>query len=303
MNVVNHLAVVNSAVSPFALSRLVVAMGLCTSLSVAAQSYQYENSIYYTQINRDTAPSQDYDNWGVTLDGVSYFQAVDTSRGPLAEAAFLRRASGVRLTYGRSETDSSFSSNNYEIQSEYKTDSGLLSIEYYIPNTIFYAGLGVVADKTETVTKVTSAGITDSSRDKDGWDYLGTAVLGVTPLDGWLVWTSFIEGQDVSDFWNIQSKYVWLLPAEQALNFQVSYAEADDDGFSSSSYALGVDYYINKSVSIGTAYSATDADDVDTEDVYELRVRTFFGDNVSAQASYSEADDDNYFRIGASYRF
>ncbi|PUA30149.1 MAG: hypothetical protein B0W54_06430 [Cellvibrio sp. 79] len=138
MNVVNHPLLAKSICPSFMLSRLVLVAGLFSCLGVNAQSsYQYENSIIYSQLQKDTLPDEDFDGWAAGIGGISYFQRVNTDRGPLAEAAFLGKASGVRLFYTRTDTKESVDNGNWTEREENKTDDVLLNVEYYIPDSIF----------------------------------------------------------------------------------------------------------------------------------------------------------------------
>lgn len=291
--------------SSFLTLSCVAATGLLASLSVNAQSsYQYENSISYLKYEMDTLPEDKYENWVLTLGGVTYFAPVNTTRGPLAEAAFISRASGVRLTYSRSDIDAKIAWMDEEVSSEYTTDNAVLSVDYYVPNTIFYLSLGVSAAKTKFSSRRISNGTIIRHSDSGKWDYQGIASLGVTPVNNLLLWSNFYEGQDVSDDWNVNGKYLLLLNGERALNFQVGYSvENDEDYGDIANPSISSDYYFNKTFSVGVAYYLTDYEYVDDEHTYELRARKFFSESISVQASFAKLEDDRTALIGASYRF
>lgn len=304
MNVVNHPVLAKSIGFSFKLSRLVCVIGLFSCLAANAQSsYQYENSVIYSQLQRDTLPAEDFDGWALAVGGVSYFQRVNTNRGPLAEAAFLGKASGVRLFYTRTDTEESFRDENWIEREENKTDNVLLNVEYYIPDSIFYASLGAIAQKKSSADKIILGGDSHTvDRDKGEWDYIGIASAGITPVTGWLIWSSFHEGQDVGDEWNIQSKYVWLLQGGQALNIELGYEEIDTEA-SRSQYSLSADYYFNKTLSLGIAHSAIDYDDADSVETNQVRIKNFFSESISVQAAYIDMDEERSVLVGGSYRF
>ena len=304
MNVVNHPALTRTIGSSFKPPHLLCVIGLFSCFSANAQSsYQYENLIIYSQLQRDTLPDEDFDGWALAVGGVSYFQRVNTNRGPLAEAAFLGKASGVRLFYTRTETEESLHDENWIEREENKTNDALFNIEYYIPDSIFYASLGVAAQKKSSADKIIVAGNSYTvDRDKGEWDYIGIASAGITPVTGWLIWTSFHEGQDVGDEWNINSKYVWLLQGEQALNIELGYEENDTD-ISRSRYSLSADYYVNKTLSFGLAHSAIDHDDAASEESNQVRIKKFFSESISVQAAYTDMDKESSVLVGGSYRF
>lgn len=304
MNAVNHRALPKSNCFPFIVSPMALIAGLFScGFANADASYQYENSIIYSPLQRDTLPAEDFDGWALAVGGTSYFKRVDTHRGPLAEAAFLGKASGVSLFYTRTDTEESLSDENWIEREENKTDDVLLNIGYYIPDSIFYASLGVAAQKNSAADKIILAGNSYTiDRDKGEWDYVGIASVGITPMTGWLIWSSFHEGQDVGDEWNIQSKYVWLLPGEQALNIELGYEELDTDA-SRSKYSLSADYYFTKTLSLGIAHSAIDYDAGDSVEANQVRIKNFFSESISVQAAYNDMDEDSSVLVGGSYRF
>ncbi|HRM50565.1 MAG TPA: putative porin, partial [Acinetobacter johnsonii] len=76
--------------------------GLATALLLAmtgAQAYQFEvqgQSEYVDTTENDK-------NFTGAVQGTYYFKNVDSSKGPLAEAAFLNQASNVSLAYNYAE--------------------------------------------------------------------------------------------------------------------------------------------------------------------------------------------------------
>ncbi len=303
---VKKFAVTKPNNSILKLSGLIPVIGLFVGFSANAQSsYQYENFISYLQYDNNSVIYTDHDEWTVSLGGVSYFKQVDTTRGPLAEAAFLNRASGARLIYSRTETEVSMKAwGDYEASGETRTDYAIGQIEYFIPDSIFYLSLGVAAAQARYSSSMTEDYVTETTSEKSDWDYKGVASLGITPLDGLMFWSDFYEGQELGDQWILNGKYVLLLSGERALNFQAGYAvQKDEDYGDITSPSISSDYYFNKTFSVGLAYYLTDYEDADDDKTYELRARKFFGENVSVQASVAELDEDRTALIGAGYRF
>lgn len=303
---VKKVAVAKPNNSILKLSGLIPAIGLFASFSANAQSsYQYENFISYLQYDNNSVIYTDHDEWTATLGGVSYFKQVDTTSGPLAEAAFLNRASGARLIYSRTEMESSLKPwGGYESSGETRTEYAIGQIEYFVPDSIFYLSLGVVAAQVRYSSSETEDNVTVTTSGKSDWDYKGIASVGITPMNGLMFWSDFHEGQELSEQWNLNGKYVLLLNGERALNFQAGYAvQKDEDYGDIANPSISSDYYFNKTFSVGLAYYLTDYEDADDDKAYELRARKFFGESVSVQASVAELDDDRSTLVGASYRF
>ena len=77
-------------------------LGLATALLLAmtgAQAYQFEVQGQSEFID-NTANNNDFSG---AIQGTYYFKNVDSTKGPLAEAAFLNQASNVSLAYSYGE--------------------------------------------------------------------------------------------------------------------------------------------------------------------------------------------------------
>ncbi|QEI11527.1 putative porin [Cellvibrio japonicus] len=248
------------------LKLLSAVIGLASfSVLANAQSSTYQGEVFAGYGETDDA----LDSSAYAVGGAFYFSPVNTKNHPLAEAAFLEKSSNIYALVG-SQTNDLF---DVDFQS--------VGAEFYIPNSIFYAGLGVTRAKA----------------DGGSWDSQWNASLGVTPIDGLLVWTSFYEDVDYSDYINLNAKYVMSLGGEQALNIEGSFADADGG----EEFGIAADYYIDRNLSIGTAYSYVNADE-DIKD-FTVRARQFFTNSLSFDLSYTFGDQDDSWGIGASYRF
>lgn len=270
---------------------------------LADSAYRYENSVQYSQGDIDTRSIEDYDYRQILLAGVTYFDTVRATRGPLAESAFLERASGFRLAYSRADTEYSYAENNWDADIEQQQDTALATVEYYIPESILFISVGALGAKHEYESEYRSLDEVQPAIKVEGsWDYAWTAGLGIAPAEGLLIWSNFYEDLDFSDFWNLNGKYVLLLQNDRAINFQISYAETHGDYINSSAQSVSADYYFNRSTSLGAVYNATDDDIVDS-DSYELRGRKFFGEMTSVNISYINREDESMGVLGCSFRF
>ena len=208
----------------------------------------------------------------LTIGGRLHFSPVDTKNHPLEEAAFLERSSHVEASWTR--VDVSEEDDDADLQS--------LSVNYYIPNSIFYVGAGI--------KRYDSDGDSDTQ-----WN----ARLGITPIDGLLVWTEFYEDVDYGDAVNVHAKYVTPLAGEQALNLVGGYA----DGERASKLYIGADYYIDRHLSFGGQLTSTDYDYASTATDFEVRANNYFTPNFNVGLSYVFGEDEDSWGIRAGYRF
>lgn len=228
-------------------------MVLLGSGATVAQTYQIEAGAAVTHTDPDGEKSDD----SLGLNGTYHFNRVQTANLPLAEAGFLQRSSNV---YARSFQE---------------LDVINAGIEFYVPDTMFY-----VAGELQRVD-------IQGYRNND-WGVR----LGVTPVAGLLVWTSYFDepGYDV----NIHAKYVMDLGYNNSLNIEGGYTDYDSHN---APYVFG-DFYFNRTFSVGAGYS-----DEYENDAFTLRSRKFFTDSISGELAYTKADDDKSFTVGARMRF
>lgn len=211
---------------------------------------------YRTEI---TVGATDSDATDTSLDlGIRYhFQEVDTSGKPLAEAAFLNKSSNVYA-----ETT------NIAGDGDTETTAG---VEFYLPNTMFYGGFDVT--KTD---------------DNTSWK----ATLGVTPIDGLLVTTSYEE--DVDYNLNLDAKYVTALGGDRWINLEANYENGDEDD----TFGAAADFYFTSLTSIGLKLD-NDGNDTDVT----VRGRHFFSNEFFAGASFTAADNNDIIALEAGLRF
>jgi hypothetical protein len=278
------------------LPAIIAAAGLLTAPFALAATYQSEISATYADIDISDDSEEGY---LVGLEGKYYFAPVDTANHPLAEAAFIQKASNVYLKLG-----------NYEFKDEgdrldiYQRSLG---VDFYIPNSMFYVGAGV----NEYKSKYTWPSDEDSNAGSDSskWNSEWFVKAGIAPVTGLLVWSEFTEDVDVSDEWNINGKYVIPLSGEQALNVEASYENSYD---LIDTLAVAVDYYLDRNLSLGAGFINYSYDTVgddtggygdDSNTDYLIRARQFFTDNASLELSYTDGDFESSLVLGGTLRF
>ena len=100
------------------------------------------------------------------------------------------------------------------------------------------------------------------------------------------------NGDDVDP--TLRAKYVTQVGAYD-MNFEGGAIFGDIDY-----YNLDADLYLNKTFSVGLGFS--DTDEKDTE-IFTIRAKKFFTQQVSLEGSIDFADEDNVFGLRGAYRF
>ena len=184
-----------------------VAPALLFALAPAAalaDDYRFEVKGTFDRHMRSNDGDSAADLDAATLAGTWYFAPVSTDNVPLAEAAFLGRASSL-----------SASATQFDLLGTHLDAQGA-SVGYYIPGTMFYAGVGVSRDESLIGLSSTSV-LTEHNTTWSG-------TLGITPLDGLLLTTDFQEhGYDP----NITARYVGKLPNNHFYAGSVNFADHD----------------------------------------------------------------------------
>lgn len=256
-----------------------------------AQTYQTEIGVTYSEFDSDFYPG---DNYSIGLQGTQYFSPVYTRNLPLAEAAFLQKASSLSL---------SLANDDYEFDDQ-DGDSYLrgANVTYYIPNSIFFVGAGITENKLVFTHRYYGDYAYEGIVSTD-WRSHWNATLGVAPIDGLQVWSEFLEGVDVSDYWNLSAKYVKPLVGEQAISIEARYV--DDRQFDIRSVVVSTDYYFNHRFSVGlvTAQFIFGSSEVDDSTPYHIRARQFITENTSVELAYFSSDYSDRWQLGGTIRF
>jgi len=251
----------------FALAAAITAL---TSAYAQADTYQVEVGANYSQT--------DYDGFEVdtsSLNAEIFFSEVDTSKGPLAEASFLDKASGLGLSYDSISPEVGDSTDNWSTDIRFVT-SGSLIIEATYSDLDFDSvyGIGIGTYLNDTTDIVVSYSTTDES----DVDTLAVDLHNVTSLSG-----------DSSLGYNVAAVYV----------------DTDDD----SGYGIAgeLTYYVNNNLGFGAFADITSVGDADVTN-YGLNADYFINSMVRIVATYATTDFDSELTadtlsIGVSARF
>ncbi len=264
---------------------LSLAVACAMGLSAAANAYQFEVNAGF---DRSQISNLDDDAW--SIDGTMYLAPVDNSQGPLAEAAFLSKASFITLGYSYLDGDIAYDGDRYSIGGEYVVEGSNLILgarytRFSLDGTdVFDAGNGNVYALT-----------------------LGTYLNDMTTL------RLNYEHQDWSDAdINDISVSARHLMADMGNGMQVAvegslgWFEIDPDGTGSDSAwtaGVGADLYLNRQFSVGAGVDFAHGDN-DVEGYgWDIRAQYFFAPEFAVNVAYGELNPDGLWAMGAQPAF
>ena len=277
------------------LKQLALTTALIASFGTA-HAYQAEINANYENTSFD-GDSEDLDTFGIS--GKYYLNGVNTKNSPLAEAAFLSKASNIGLGYANSSID--------EDGADLEIDTVGLNGEFFIPNSQFYDS-GSLNRSEVTV---------ESEFGKASDDNVGYALeAGYLPVDGLLIAAGVAkENLDpmyvskngfIDTFSNIsavaddtavtlRAKYVTQI-GNHFTNFEGATYFGDE-----TAYRLGADLYIDPTLSVGVSFMDTTFDDFDT--VWAVRAQKFFTPAIAVGLNYTTTEDADSYGINGTFRF
>lgn len=265
------------------LKKLALATALLASLGTA-HAYQAEINAAYE--NTDIDNVGDLDTF--FINGKYYLNGAQVKGAPLAEAAFMSKASNIGLGYANASGDG-----------DEDIDVMGISGEFYIPNTQFYV--------SGALNKVDFA-------DEDNTGY--ALELGYLPINGLLVaagiakenvdpvqvanygfTTNFLNaltvGEDTAV--SLRAKYVTQIGNHFA-NFEGLTYFGDE-----TAYRLGADLYLDPTLSVGISFADSTIEDSDT--IFSIRGQKFFTPAIAAGVNYTTTDGADSVGINGTFRF
>lgn len=273
--------------------------------AATASEHNVEIDVIYSNFSTDyeyRSQDLDSDTTGVGVAGTFYLDPVNAESGPLAEAAFITRASAVAVAITKSKTEySGFSDDE---------DEELTTLD---------AALRIGVGKNFVLTP--SIGNWTFSQDNDDTEVrrLGLDV-GLFAADNQEIYVGLakddVEDSDTS-LQHLRFGYHGLinLSDTQFLDLKVGYDSIDIDygnsDESASEISLAATYYPTRNFGIGLTHSSYSDDDSDSTDL-ELNAEYFFSDTISGSLSFISGEDDHDsgltqkskgFNAGASFRF
>ena len=291
------------------MKKILVAAALLASMT-AANAYQYEVNAAYESTDIDDL-NTNVDAYGIG--GKYYFAPVTNSTAPLAEAAFLSKASNLGLAYARSTAEDS--DKILGVSYNYKTTADTIGLagEYYVPNSQLYFSAAV--NNTDSTTKASALGVS-FSEDDSGTGY--AVEVGFLPVNGLLlaigatdmeesidpvqvaqlgfistVGVAAAAGEDTAA--TLRAKYVTRL-ANNDVNFESKILIGEE-----TAYRFAADFYLDPTLSIGASVADSTFDESDT--VFGVRVQKFFTPAMAVGLAYTTTDGADSFGINGTFRF
>ena len=273
-------------------------LGLATALLLAmtgAQAYQFEVQGQSEYID---ATVNDKDFTG-GLQGTYYFKNVDSSKGPLAEAAFLNQASNISVAYNYGELGSQgfdVIAHNYGVKAE-----------AYVPTKIVPIYASASYSHTLLDAKNNASALLDVVGNGDRY----ALELGAVVVPNFLVAVGYtsVADQAAVDAFNVMGNGVAKAVAEtvtigddqDAITARTKYVGAIDGtnmaiGFETglvygedTAYTLKTDLYLTPKLSAGVSYVASSFNDSPSQ-AWGVNVNYFITPAVAVGASYVNAN-------------
>ncbi|WP_180081335.1 MULTISPECIES: porin Omp33-36 [unclassified Acinetobacter] len=272
-------------------------LGLATALLLAmtgAQAYQFEVQGQAEYIDT-TANDKDFTGG---VQGTYYLKNVDSTKGPLAEAAFLNQASNVSVAYNYGEVGSKGTdvvAHNFGAKAE-----------AYVPTKVVpvYAS----ASYSHTILDSKNANNTDNT-DNNGDRY--ALEIGALPTQNFLVAVGYtsVADQAAVDAFNVMGNGVAKAAAEattigqdqDAITARTKYVGAIDDtnmaiGFESgiiygddTAFQLKTDLFVTPKLSVGASYAESSFAGT-PDSAWGANVNYFITPAVAVGASYVNAN-------------
>jgi hypothetical protein len=255
--------------------KIAIAAGVSLALSSAAQAeYQFEIGANAGTGDFDIdSVEADQDFFGLTA--AYYLQSVDTSKGPLSEAAFLDRASSIELLAGTGEID-------FDDFGDADVDSYAIGTRLVAKESGWLVELGYGLDKWDGIV---NEDIDTYSIGAGKYVLENTAiVLSYTKLD------SDLEGD--SDAYDLGVEHLWHFADMGALKLDATVGRVDPDlgDDDIDVWGLGGTYYVNDKLGFGAGYAQEDSDDTDLQN-WSLFAEWFVTEKVALALAYTDSED------------
>lgn len=268
----------------FKKTALIAGIGLALSASAQAD-YRWELGAGYSDGSTDSelkspAGNSKNDNDAEVWDvyGTWFMETVDTSKGPLGEAAFLDHASWISLGYTDGEIDfSNFDDEDGETYSfdfryvaegpGWKLSGWLVDLGYErrepgdLEVDFYNVGIGKYITPNTTLVLDWEKINVNNGGDTDGY---GVAIdhffafnnggLKVGANAGKVV----VSGEDDVDEWGIDG--TWYLGNNWG--FSAGYAATEQNSFEIDAWSVGVEWFITENFAVDLGYSEAEPDDI-----------------------------------------
>lgn len=270
-------------------------LALCVLLATASSVVMAENYIEvdFSFIDREFL-GEDTD--ASIFNGKYYFNAIDNTKGPLAEAGFLTQSSEVSLKYGTASREDSENDRTWGVAGRYVSDDGVIvGVNYinagyndiytgynagYNTQTILDSGYLEVGKYLTDYSSLTLSYSTNQNDDEGDQYRSNTIAVRYNHL--------FLMEGDTSI--KLTAKYGYTSFDDYVEDFD-DYVEEYDGGHTNI-FDVNGDYYFNRQLSVGLGLSTYETRYADTVIKYKLSTNYYINDNISVYASYAFSDFD-----------
>ena len=265
--------------------------GIALAMSAGAQAdYNWELGAGYTggtieqkvknRANKNQKVKQDNDTENFNVSGTWYMETVDTSKGPLGQAAFLDASSSVTVGTGYGKTRVSQQNNpdgeTYVADMHYVAEGPGWTLSGVIVDLGFErdelgdskidtwnAGLGAyVTDTTTVMVEYNYTSLNNGSG--SGIDNYGGAIESFFAMgDGGLMaeanfGRSYVNNRDDVDTYGVTGTYY----LGSNLGFGLSWEQAEESGYEINSFGVSAEWFVSENLAVTLAYTDIAADDV-----------------------------------------
>ncbi len=239
-----------------------------------AQDYQFEVGLSY---NIGDVEDADFDTTVLFAD--LYFDSVSTANGPLREASFLSKSSGVMIVH---------ESTSFDDFSALDSDDTVVGVRYVMDNNYLIEASFLSGEDDDAISL--GFGLYLNDHQDLVFHYSSADEADLTALTA--------------------ETHIYSNSASMSYDVSVSYlddGDADETGYLISG---GLSFYFDKHTSLSGSLDIGSVGDVDTTGI-SINFEHFFTDTVAFQAGYSTDNvdtgaldsDTNTFTLGISGRF
>lgn len=282
------------------LSLITALLSSCVALNVNA--YQTEATGAYEYVDMDGGKTN-----SAAISGKYYFNPVQTRNAPLAEAAFLDKASSIGggYAYSKLQDDEDFGDLQFNIIG--------VEGEIFIPDTQFY----ISGALHRTNIKATINGLGSESDNGNGYEF----EAGFLPVNGLLLAVgvadfsesinpvkvakygfvtnvsnaAVVSGDNDDTAVSLRAKYV-----SEVAGFYTNFEGVTYIG-DETSYRLAADLYLDPTLSVGVSFADSTADDSDS--IFNIRAQKFFNPQFALGVGYTTTDGADSYGINGTFRF
>ena len=290
----------------FKKTALIAGIGLALSATAQAD-YQWELDAGYARGSfdyKDENPrtvNGDNDTNIYGLGATWYMETVDTSKGPLGEAAFLDHASSIGIAFSDGEVDISNGDDadgqTYNVDVRYvaegpgwKLSGWLMEVGYERDEPgnrdvdTWSVGIGKYITQNTTLVALYENVNINNGGDADRWGaelehFFAFGNGGLKARGGY--GKTVVSNQDDPTTWALGA--TWYIGNNWGI--AADFKQDDDNGYEVDFYSLGVEWFITENFAVDLSYQDVSPDDIDNWNAQGSKLETSY-DQVGVSALY-----------------